>query len=934
MNIPNVESNPLINNEEHKKDNFTFIENIFQKPSIFLKDAKKKICNCRICTKIPLSLCLFMIASILLVILLGSFLITALLLMKSLYKEINDLYFTNFVIDPIINKKTNKTQVFNIRNEILDDIYLESKLSNMQIALEFINDNYEQSINTMKKHISFNPIMVDINQISDGEKLENEKRKKETEKDYFIYEYGIVPNSELAVFSYNLISSMTHYLKLFESNLDFDIFEKEYISIKQMFFYIQDKDNSNRILLTYCKNWDNENGLLESIFSNEDILATIIREINLKRYNYSSHINKSEYDISDFNKYFNQSIDFSEYITRNDFQDNINQLNLLKFKTFNITFKNNRYIFLLGIRLDTDSMINLFNKQNSNMTTILPVTDLTAKRNNLTYYELHLLYDNKYFINFFEYGIKNILYSISLKINSQFSDEIDYQNTNIKTFFEVLYYFETILYNKNWKREFVIITQLIKKIVGDKDFPELQCNEDEIDYNNKNIMCEINKDLEVSKSDITFGEIPNKSPTDPIFYDLNETGFFLHRKIQYMGRCDIYYILMQNVFTDLEQKKSNVKISYYNRTINNLEYYNIEVLNFTTYNNVKEDFIKEMDEIEYIVTIVRIIFSIIILFTSLIKIIREVFNAIKRINAIISLKDMLFNKTELKYDEDKDLDNDDLLNNKSKLDSQESSFNEKEEKDEIIDGQEDDNENGEDSSSDDEDKKLLYDNMFELEKKKDKAREKWSKIHVYENNFFPEGNKLIIKYTYNRLKSIFENMDNYQSEKFAEKLVFLKRRYKLNEQNEDKEDCELSSDIYQAISKISIINMDDIFYNVYYNQSYALNQSFKMFKSILDSSINKQSIPQRNNKFINFGRILKIIYHFKKEKIQKIVEIIYDKDLKYKQQVIKKKKENSQDIIIQNKDALNEIINLTRNNSGAHGKKKNGYRKSFIQGEK
>ena len=61
----------------------------------------------------------------------------------------------------------------------------------------------------------------------------------------------------------------------------------------------------------------------------------------------------------------------------------------------------------------------------------------------------------------------------------------------------------------------------------------------------------------------------------------------------------------------------------------------------------------------------------------------------------------------------------------------------------------------------------------------------------------------------------------------------------------------------------NIINMDDIFYNVYYNQSYALSQAFKMFKSILDSSINKQSIPQRNNKLINFGRILKIIYYFK-----------------------------------------------------------------------
>ena len=39
-------------------------------------------------------------------------------------------------IDPIINKKTNKKQVFNIRNEVLDDIYFESKLTNMQIAIE------------------------------------------------------------------------------------------------------------------------------------------------------------------------------------------------------------------------------------------------------------------------------------------------------------------------------------------------------------------------------------------------------------------------------------------------------------------------------------------------------------------------------------------------------------------------------------------------------------------------------------------------------------------------------------------------------------------------------------------------------------------------------------------------------------------------------
>ena len=149
----------------------------------------------------------------------------------------------------------------------------------------------------------------------------------------------------------------------------------------------------------------------------------------------------------------------------------------------------------------------------------------------------------------------------------------------------------------------------------------------------------------------------------------------------------------------------------------------------------------------------------------------------------------------------------------------------------------------------------------------------------------------------------------------------------MNEQNEDKEDCELSSDIYEAISKITIVNMDDIFYNVYYNQSYALSQAFKMFKSILDSSINKQSIPLRNNKFINFGRILKIIYYFKKEKIQKIIEIIFDQDLKYKQQYIS---ENGfYNLNRADKRALHEIINLTRNTSSKNDKNKFAPRKSF-----
>ena len=912
-------NNSLINNEEEKKYEFAFIENIFQKPTALLKDAKNKICGCKICTKIPLSLCFFMIAFLFLFVLLGSFYITDILLMKALYKEINDLYFTNYVIDPIINKKLNKTQAFNIRNEVLDEIYLESKLSNLQISIEFINENEEYKNQMMihnTEHNSFNSIMYDKQKIYNGNINNSETLK--SENDYFIDQNGGgSTEKDYSTYNFNLYSSLTHYLKFFENNLNFEIYGNKYLSIKEFFIYSQDQLNEYRTMLTYCYDWDNENGLIEAIYIANNF-NKIMKEINERRYNDTYlHSKEGVFDEND-----NQWGDYSQYIVRNDFIEKIDELNLLKFKAFNITIFNETYFFLIGLRLDKDSMVNLFNKQNSNMTTIVPVTDLTSENSNLNQTEFHLIYDSKYFSNFYEYGIKNLIYSTNLKINSQFSYEVNYQNTNTETFFNVLYYYEKsneyldVLYNQIWKAEFIVIGQIIKKIVGNNNFPQVSCGKDEKDYDN--ILCDISKDLYVSESIIYFGDIINKK--DSIFHDLNETAFFIHEQLHNKGRSTIYYILIQNVFTDLEEKKSNIKIFYYNISVNNLNYHNIEVLNVTTYNSVKEDFIKEMDSIEFIVTIIRVCFSIIFLIISLIKIIKEVFNAIKRINDIISLKDMLFNKAEAKYDDE--INNEDLINNdKDKLDSQRSVDSEKEN---FLNEEEED-----DSSSDkeNENKKLVYENGNESDKKKDKQKDRWTKRHVYESNFFTQGNKLIIKYTYNRLKKIFENMDSFQSEKFAEKLIFLKRRYKLNEQNEDKEDCELSSDIYEAISKISIINMDDIFYNVYYNQSYALSQSFKMFKSILDSSINKQSIPLRNNKFINFGRILKIIYYFKKEKIQKIIEIIFAQDLKYKQQFISE--EGYYYLNRADKRALNEIINLTRHTSSKMDKNKFGPRKSF-----
>ena len=908
----NLNNSIIKEDKNNDKDNKEFLENILSENSFLLNDSKNKCCNCNICSKIPLFLCFFMIASLFLIILLGSFLIIGIFLMESLYKEINDLYFTNFVIDPIINKKTNSTQAFNIKNEVLDSIYLESKLINLQIAAEFNMENLQNSSSQViaemvKLNSDFKCIRTDnISQKICGTP---EPSNINYEEDYFLY----VNNNEFDEEENlkNLFSSLTYYLKLFENNLVFeDIFEKKFINVKEYFFYFQKENDENfKILLTYCNNWDEENGLIENIFATSSFNETI---------------NKINSKISETEEY--ESNNFEEFIVNNDFNnDKINEFNYLKVKAFNFTYQNINYTILVGLRLDSDSINNLFNKQNSNMTTIAPIFKFTTNQSySKEESELHLLYNSKYFYDFFEYGLKNsISTSNEMRTNEEYAQKLEYENTNITTFFNLLNYAskdgeETFyLYNKIWKEDFITSIKLISNIIGEYDLPQITCNEKGADYY-YNILCELNGENNNNyENEISFNNIKNKE-NDNVIEDLNKTSYYIHDKLKNIGRTNIYYTLVQDAFTDLEEKKSNTKIFYYNSSVNNISFNSIEVLNISTYNSLKEEFIKEMEDIEFIVILIRVGFICLFLIVSIIKIILEVSMTIKRINSIISLKDMLFNKTEVKVDEEKDTL--EILNNEKDNASKLSKFSEKGDE-EIL-----DEENIDESLSDkEEDNKLIYDNMMETEKEKNKKREKWSKNHFYEKNFMDEGNKLIIQYTYNRLKNIFENMDFFQNEKFAEKLMFLKRRYKLNEQYEDKDDCELSSDIYQAISKISMINMDDIFYNVYYNQSYALNQSFKMFKSILNSSINKQSIILRNNKYISFGRILRFIYFIKKEKIQKIIEIIYGKDLKYKSKKVDDK--NINNIDNNNNNFFNEMMINDRLDSP---NKKFGFNKSNL----
>ena len=423
----NLNNSIIKEDKNNDKDNKEFLENILSENSFLLNDSKNKCCNCNICSKIPLFLCFFMIASLFLIILLGSFLIIGIFLMESLYKEINDLYFTNFVIDPIINKKTNSTQAFNIKNEVLDSIYLESKLINLQIAAEFNMENLQNSSSQVitemvKLNSDFKCIRTDnISQKICGTP---EPSNINYEEDYFLY----VNNNEFDEEENlkNLFSSLTYYLKLFENNLVFeDIFEKEFINVKEYFFYFQKENDENfKILLTYCNNWDEENGLIENIFATSSFNETI-NKINLK--------------ISEIEEY--ESNNFEEFIVNNDFNnDKINEFNYLKVKAFNFTYQNINYTILVGLRLDSDSINNLFNKQNSNMTTIAPIFKFTTNQSySKEESELHLLYNSKYFYDFFEYGLKNsISTSNEMRTNEEYAQKLEYENTNITTFFNLL----------------------------------------------------------------------------------------------------------------------------------------------------------------------------------------------------------------------------------------------------------------------------------------------------------------------------------------------------------------------------------------------------------------------------------------------------------------------------------------------------------------
>ena len=818
--------------------------------------------------KISLHYCFFILIGIFLILFILIIFFSVFILYNSLYKTLYKKYFIKEIYEPIINSNSNFSHAFNIRNKALNDIILEFRLKNLEIISNFIINNYDSNIN-------------------DFYKLHN---------------------------GFNLYSSIIN------ENLDFNYFNenKNYL-FKIEEFMIFDINSNNKIT--------NKNGYLFNFLNSNDKIKKIVDDI--ENNNNTILYNKN---IISNNNNNNFKSEFADYVIKNEnFYEN--NLNYIKF------YKKDSLLFIL--RMGKESLSNLLHYNENEIIAIVPVTNFTD--NKLT---LHLFYNSIFFTSFFNYGIKNLIDFNNYKNNLiNFNNNIEIHNNDLLNFFKILSSYNSnldynYLYNIKWENEYKILAQIIYNIAEDK-YKNIQI-ESFFDNNYKNyckkkhiIYCKITKknnfikhSLNYNKNLIFQNDDDDDSSNEELINDL-KINSELSNEFYNETKFGFSWIILKK--SKLNNKNSyenyDSKFFVYNNYINNLYTYNIEIFDYNLYKEIRENYIKKTKKIINIMKYVLIGVCFIVLIGSLILFRIEINKTIQRIRLINLIKEMLLLKKDEKIFFNENLNNSkksliEINDNSSKnlkksfVSSSFSSSNKnnnnfntysnKKNKNFIINKENESNSirNNISLKIEEETSRLM------LNKKKNKKNIKNNKINnnkiekyfnkknMYDKNFFKDGNKIIVKYIYECLKNYLENIDNEENKNLSFNL------------KNSKDDYEFSNELFKVINKINLINMNDFSYNIYYNQFYALNQNFRIFKNILNNNINNFPLPFKNNKFLNFNNLLKIIYFFKKEKIQKLIQIVFHNDLKFKFKNIEEFQENSS---IENEQINNNIKNNINN---------------------
>ena len=100
--------------------------------------------------------------------------------------------------------------------------------------------------------------------------------------------------------------------------------------------------------------------------------------------------------------------------------------------------------------------------------------------------------------------------------------------------------------------------------------------------------------------------------------------------------------------------------------------------------------------------------------------------------------------------------------------------------------------------------------------------------------------------------------------------------------NTKMDDYREASKYYKVIHNMSIFNMDEVHYNMFYTKNFS-NVSLKPFYSLLEMVDNENAIEDFTNKFLTFEEVLKLFTNFKKNILKPMLKAIYVNELEENQ---------------------------------------------------
>lgn len=542
---------------------------------------KKEKNKCSFCQKTLLfKTCLIIVMTILSCILISFVFACNHWLITRLYKAMQTNYFSKRIIEPLINRNANLTQAYNIRIKLLDDILLESRLSNIKYLMKFTNDNYNHSID-----------------------IDNTFKNKNY---YMKIKYPTVQHDKDNQDMFNLISKISF---LFQSNLNEGI--QEIILI----------DKTTKNYFTYCNNIEKEYLYFQELSQNDKSLQFI--DNTAKKYEFADFIVNNQYQCDSYLNYL-KFISFRQHFG-------------------NKATQRGPYYFLLGLRLKNNAINEMFNIQMTNMTTVLYQYSFgTIIEKQLHYVSLSDFFTSFYnyaMINIFDYNTINYHFNLDQEmtfINSQIST---YFKLLSKEREEGLVY-----YKSNWDKTIILMSKIFYSTLQKFNaLAEIDLfNKIDCDLKRNEILCEARKGIDTYSFNISIykSNSTRVNVTDVVLKDFYQYVYSVNSLSQRVKHGNSK-IVIENVFST-GKNLAPTKFLIYDQSVNNLLAVNIEIINTGFSPESNDDFIYKMND--YRAKMVWMLFAScwIILAISISIGLKELNSTIIRLNRLRRLKTDFF----------------------------------------------------------------------------------------------------------------------------------------------------------------------------------------------------------------------------------------------------------------------------------------------------